>query len=88
MRRGKYENLTASEMLNVIAKQWATNEDICKIGNIGSNKAIEIRRAIESEIKKNGHNLPRQSIVPMKNVIEYFQIDINYLKKLASLERS
>lgn len=88
MRRGKYENLSASRMLNVMAKQWATNDDICKIGNVGSNKAIEIRRAIENEIKKNGYNLPRQSIVPMKNVIEYFQIDINYLKKLASLERS
>lgn len=88
MRSGKYQNLPASEMLNVMAKQWATNDDICKIGNIGTNKALEIRRAIESEIKKNGYNLPRQSIVPMKNVIEYFQIDINYLKKLASLERS
>lgn len=88
MKTSKYKNLTASETLSTMAKQWATNEDICKIGNIGSNKAIEVRRNIEEQIKKDGYNLPRQAIVPMKYVIEYFKIDINYLKKLASLERS
>ncbi len=88
MSKIKYKNLTATETLNTMSKLWATNEDICKIGNIGNNKAIEVRRKIEEQIKKDGYNLPRQAIVPMKYVIEYFKIDINYLKKLASLERS
>ena len=51
------------------------------------NKAVTIRKKIEEKIKDDGLNLPRQAIVPMKYVIDYFNIDINYLKRLAKLER-
>ena len=88
MRTCKYQNLSANETLNAMSKLWATNKDIQKIGNVGRNKAADIRREIEEQIKSEGYNLPKQAIVPMKYVIEYFKIDINYLKKLASLERS
>ncbi len=83
---GKYCKSKASEQLLAMANQWADTNAICTIGNIGKNKAIEIRNEIEKKIKAEGYRLPRQKIVPMRYVIDYFKIDINYLKKLAKLE--
>ena len=83
---GKYLNNKASEQLRAMTSQWADTNAICTIGNIGRNKAIEVRQEIEKQIKAEGYNLPRQKIVPMRYVIDYFKIDINYLKKLAKLE--
>lgn len=77
---------TASEQLNAMANQWADNKAICVIGGIGINKAIKIRQEIEQQIKNDGYNLPKQALVPMKYVIDYFKIDINYLKRLSKLE--
>ncbi len=82
----KYLKHKASEQLLAMTSQWADTKAICTIGNIGTNKAIEIRTEIEKQVKEDGYRLPRQKIVPMKYVIDYFKIDINYLKKLAKLE--
>ena len=83
---GKYCRSNASEQLQAMANQWADTRTICTIGCIGMNKAIEVRKEIEQQIKADGYRLPRQKIVPMRYVIDYFKIDINYLKKLAKLE--
>lgn len=85
MAKRKY--YSASEQLQAMASQWANNKSIMVIGGVGMNKALEIRKAIEERIKSQGLNLPRQAVVPMKYVIDYFNIDIGYLKKLAKLER-
>lgn len=85
MAKRKY--YSASEQLKAMASQWADNKAIMIIGGIGLNKAVDIRKEIEQKIKEDGYNLPRNAIVPMRYVINYFNIDINYLKKLASLER-
>lgn len=82
----KYLKHMASEQLHAMACQWADTNAICIIGNIGKNKAIDVRHEIEKQIKAEGYRLPRQKIVPMRYVIDYFNIDINYLKKLAKLE--
>lgn len=78
---------TASEQLQAMTSQWADNTAIRIIGGIGLNKAIEIRQEIEQQVKKDGYRLPKQAIVPMEYVINYFNININYLKKLAKIER-
>ena len=85
MAKRKY--YSASQQLKAMSSQWADNKAIMIIGGIGLNKAVDIRKEIEQKIKEDGYNLPRNAIVPMKYVIDYFRIDINYLKKLASLER-
>lgn len=84
MAKRKY--YSASEQLEAMTSQWADNKTIMIIGGVGLNKAVDIRKEIEKKIKEDGYNLPRNAIVPMKYVIDYFKIDINYLKKLASLE--
>lgn len=82
----KYLKHKASEQLLAMANQWADTKTICTIGNIGINKAMEVRKEIENQVVADGYRLPRQKIVPMRYVIDYFKIDINYLKKLAKLE--
>lgn len=85
MAKRKY--YSASEQLEAMTSQWADNKSIKIIGGVGNNMAGKIRQEIEEQIKKEGYRLPRSAVVPMKYVIDYFKIDINYLKKLASLER-
>ena len=82
-KRKKYSIV---EQLETLANQWATAEDIRIIGCVGKNTASKIKTEIKEEIEKEGKRLP-YNLVPMKKVIEYFNIDINYLKKLAKLER-
>lgn len=85
MSKRKY--YSASEQLRAMSSQWADNRTIMIIGGVGISKAAVIRKRIEEKIKDDGLNLPRQAIVPTKYVIDYFNIDINYLKRLAKLER-
>lgn len=85
MAKRKY--YSASEQLKAMTSQWANNRSIMIIGGVGLNKATDIRKEIENQIKEDGYRLPRNAVVPMKYVIDYFNIDIGYLKKLAKLER-
>ena len=83
----KRKHYSASEQLQAMASQWADNKTITIIGGVGMNRAAEIRKEIEAQIKAEGYRLPRNAIVPMRYVIDYFNIDINYLKRLAELEQ-
>lgn len=78
--------MSSNELLNLLNKQWASAQDIKSIGCVGINKSYEIRREIATELGKQGYRLPH-NLVPMEKVVEYFKININYLKKLAKLEK-
>ncbi len=78
---------TVTDQLSAMTSQWADNATICIIGGVGMNKAIKIRQEIENQVKKDGYRLPKQAVVPMKYVIDYFNIDIAYLKRLLRIER-
>jgi ABC-type polar amino acid transport system ATPase subunit len=75
--------LTANELLDAVNSQWASVDDIMLIGSVGINKARLIRNVIEREINESGFILPKR-LVPMAKVIDYFKIDINFLKKVAN----
>lgn len=77
---------TANEILACLNKQWASNNDLIIIGGIGLNKAIEDRKNIEKIFKeKHGDDcrLPKAK-VPMEEVIDYYKININYLRKISN----
>jgi hypothetical protein len=71
--------LSASEMLEVISKGWATTEDIMKLGACGTNKALDIRKELINKLKNEGYSVAN-GLIPMNIVVEYFNIDINYLR--------
>ena len=77
--------LSANETLDLIRKQWATVEDIQLLGRTGINKAQTIKKQIKEEIEKTGKKLP-YGVVPMEKVVEYYDININYLKKVSIKE--
>ena len=70
--------IQADEMLGILNKQWATIQDIMKIGSLGRNKARNIKNEIERNIIDQGLNLPN-NLVPMEKVIEYFKINLDFL---------
>ena len=74
--------MTATELLEAVNHQWATVDDIMKIGAVGINKARLIKNIIEKDINDSGYALPRR-LVPMQKVIEYYKIDINFLKEVS-----
>lgn len=76
------------ELFKTISKQWANVNDIKKIGLCGRDNASQIRNNIISKIKQEGLNLPasKEKIVPMVYVIDYFNLDIEYISKMAQNE--
>ena len=73
---------TAQELLEIINTQWANKTSIMRIACVGENKAWEIYHAIRDEVLKSGYKLP-PNLIPMEKVVDYFNININYLKKIS-----
>ena len=74
--------LSANEMLKRINTQWATKRDVMDIGYIGDTVASSVMSAIRESLEAEGYKLPAYR-VPMQMVIEYFKIDIKYLKNVS-----
>lgn len=72
-------SISACELLNIIRYQWAGTKEIMKIGNVGENRALRIKKEIAYDLINKGYALPSNK-VPMEAVIEYFKINIEYLE--------
>lgn len=81
------KQLSATEMLQTLAKQWLTTADIKRIACCGYDKARAIRDGVANYLKEKNYYFP-SGYLPTKEVIEYLKIDVNYLKKLSNIERS
>ena len=77
-------SISANEMLNMLGHQWADTKDIMKIGSVGKNKAISIKKLIAKKLEESEkeYALPNNK-VPMEEVMKYFNINIDYLSRLA-----
>ena len=71
--------MTAEETLNLISKQWCNLEDLMKLGQLGRNSALRIKREIKAKLIKQGYKIPNH-LIPMKEVVDYLDININYLE--------
>ena len=71
--------MTAEETLNLIYKQWCNLEDLMALGQLGRNSALRIKREIKSKLTKQGYKIPNH-LIPMKEVVDYLDININYLE--------
>ena len=79
--------MIAKEILEIISKSWCTNQDIMKIANVSATTASKIKQEIEKEFRKKEPNkyIPAYYI-PTKEVIKYFDLDIEFLKSLVFLD--
>jgi len=85
MARQPRIKLTATETLELINSQWADTQTIKKLGSMGNEKAKEVREEIIAKYKQEhpDKKLPYK-YVRMQDVIDYFDINVSYLKKLAN----
>ena len=81
--------ITYSELFAIISKQWANINDIKQLCGNGLDKARQIRNEIESDILKSGKRLlgGKEKKVPMSKIIDYLNMDIEYIAKMAMLEK-
>ena len=79
--------MIAKEILEIISKPWRSNQDIMKIANVSATTASKIKQEIEKEFRKREPNkyMPAYCI-PTKEVIKYFDLDIEFLKSLVFLD--
>ena len=79
--------MIAKETLEIISKPWCSNQDIMKIANVSATTASKIKQEIEKEFRKKEPNkyMPAYCI-PTKEVIKYFDLDIEFLKSLVFLD--
>lgn len=79
--------MIAKEILEIISKPWCSNQDIMKIANVSATTASKIKQEIENEFRKKEPNkyMPAYCI-PTKEVIKYFDLDIEFLKSLVFLD--
>lgn len=79
--------MKAKEILDILSTPWCTNQDIMKIANLSTSTASKVKRYIESEFrKKNPNKFILAYCIPTKDVIKYFDIDIEFLKTLAGIK--
>ena len=79
--------MIAKEILEIVSKPWCSNQDIMKIANVSATTASKIKQEIEKEFRKKEPNkyMPAYCI-PTKEVIKYFDLDIEFLKSLGFLD--
>ncbi len=79
------KRLSANEILRILENQWLTTKDIKDIACVGYTKASYIKNEIELKIKERDQNyfLP-SGLVPSKEVVDYLNIDIKYLRKIVN----
>lgn len=71
--------MTAEETLVLISKQWCNLNDIMLLGQVGRNTALKIKKEVRDKVIKQGYRLPKH-LVPMKEVVDYLDINISYLE--------
>ena len=71
--------MTVEEALEIVSKQWCSLEDLMKISQVGRNSALKIKRNIREKLTKQGYMVPKH-VVPMKEVVDYLDINISYLE--------
>lgn len=81
--------MSSLEIIGILSKQWASVNDIKKLANCGRDKASLIRDNICNEIIKEGKLLPicKEKIVPMERVVDYLNINIDYIYSMAEKEK-
>lgn len=83
MTNKKIRSLNASEVVEILNKLWASTEDIQKLGCVGYNRALKIKRKIRDRMVDENMVFPRY-MVSMEYVVEYFNIDEKKMRKLAN----
>jgi len=81
--------MSYSELFKILLKPWASVNEIMSIANCGKDSATQIRNNIVAQIRKENKEIPysKKIIVPTEKVIEYLNLDVDYIKTMAFSEQ-
>lgn len=81
--------MSYSELFKILLKPWASVNEIMSIANCGKDSAAQIRDNIIAQIKKENKEVPysKKIVVPTEKVIEYLNLDVDYIKSMAFSEQ-
>lgn len=84
------KNMSYTELYKIISKPWISTKEIRIICQCGERQALNIRHAIEKEVKDNGQYLPNSSvkIVPTPLLLKYLNISESYVYNMARKEKA
>lgn len=74
---------TASEILEVLKKQWLDTKDIQIVSGTSIDKARELKKEIAKKIIEEEKCLLPNGLVPADKVVKYFNLNIKYLKQIS-----
>lgn len=77
--------MSANETLELLSKQWYSLQDLMKLTNLGRNSALKIRKEIITDLEDKGYKLPC-GLIPMCEVVNKLNININYLQNMVRKE--
>ena len=77
--------MSANETLELLSKQWCSLQDLMKLTNLGRNSALKIRKEIITDLEDKGYKLPG-GLIPMCEVVNKLNININYLQNMVRIE--
>ena len=77
--------MSANDTLELLAKQWCTLNDLMKLTNLGRNSALKIRKEIKNDLENKGYKLPC-GLIPMCEVVNKLNININYLQNITRMD--
>ena len=74
---------TASEILEVLKKQWLDTKDIQIVSGTSIDKARKLKKQIAKKIIEEEKCLLPNGLVPSDKVAKYFNLNIKYLKQIS-----
>lgn len=77
--------MSANETLELLSKQWCSLQNLMKLTNLGRNSALKIRKEIITDLEDKGYKLPC-GLIPMCEVVNKLNININYLQNMVRTE--
>lgn len=82
LKRKRGDVMSANETLELISKQWCNLNDLMLLGEFGRNTALKVKKEIKDKLTKQGYRIPKH-VIPMKEVVDYLDINISYLESRA-----
>lgn len=81
--------MSYGELYSVINQAWASLKEIQLIAQCGRKAAENIRNNIRDDIISKGKKLPegKTIVIPMKNLLEYLNLDLDYITQMAMNEQ-
>lgn len=78
------------KLFKTLSKTWLDINDIKEIAECGRDNATKIMIEIEKNVVKQGKKIPKikKRIIPCESVINYFNINIDFVSQMAQNEKN